>query len=90
MHDWGLAAIVDPQHDGPASAQCSGNAYMSKLNWRSPADFYQRIEGAEMTGLAWECLRRNPEFRRHYRLASPSGVSVGAEFRQKWGLMFRN
>jgi len=90
MHDLGLPATVDPQDHGGASAQCSGDAYMSKFNWRSPADFYQRIEGAEMTGLAWECLRRNPEFRRHYPLALPSSVSMGAEFRQKWGLMFRS
>jgi hypothetical protein len=63
---------------------------MSEFNWRSPADFYKRIEGAELTGLAWECLRRNPAFRQDCRSASPSGLSAGAEFRQRWGLMFRS
>jgi hypothetical protein len=63
---------------------------MSNFNWRSPADFYKRIEDVEMTGLAWECLRRNPTFQQDCRIAPPSGTSGGAEFRQKWGLMFRS
>jgi Proteobacterial transcriptional regulator-like domain len=60
---------------------------MSELNWRSPADFYKRIEEAEITGIAWECLRRNPDFKRD--LPTP-GTNVTAEFRQRWGLCFRS
>ncbi|MFN5451668.1 MULTISPECIES: transcriptional regulator domain-containing protein [unclassified Bradyrhizobium] len=40
-----------------------------------------------MTGLAWECLRRNPAFQ---RAAPPPGVSASIEFRQQWGLVFRS
>ena len=63
---------------------------MSGFNWRSSADFYNRIEGAEMPGLAWECLRRNRTFQQNYRTAPQSGIGVGTEFRQNWGLVFRS
>jgi hypothetical protein len=63
---------------------------MSGFNWRSSADFYKRVEGAEITGLAWECLRRNRTFQQNYRTAPESGISVGTEFRQNWGLVFRS
>jgi hypothetical protein len=62
---------------------------MSKFNWRSSADFYHRLEAAELTGLAWECLRRNPKFRQDCREAPNSGTDVGATFRQNWGLVLR-
>jgi Family of unknown function (DUF6499) len=62
---------------------------MSRFNWRSSVDFYDRLEGAEITGFAWECLRRNPNFQRDYRAAPPFGGGVSSEFRQHWGLVFR-
>nr|WP_245322163.1 DUF6499 domain-containing protein [Bradyrhizobium sp. LTSPM299] len=42
-----------------------------------------------MTGLAWECLRRNPNYQRDHRGNSRSSL-VNAEFRQRWGLCFRS
>ena len=64
---------------------------MSKFNWRSSDDaYYDRVEEAEMTGLAWECLRRNRSFQQNCRTIPQSGLNAGAEFRQHWGLVFRS
>ena len=63
---------------------------MSEFNWRSPSDYYKRIEGAEMTGLAWECLRRNPEFQQDSRRAASGEIGAHPRFRQRWGLIFRS
>jgi hypothetical protein len=90
MRDRGLATTCDPHDHDAASAQVSGDAYMSGFNWRSSAGFYNRVEGAEMTGLAWECLRRNRAFQQNCRTALQSGTSVGTEFRENWGLVFRS
>jgi hypothetical protein len=61
---------------------------MSGFDWRS-TNGYDRAQDAEMTGLAWECLRRNPNFQRDYHGISPVSA-VSAEFRQRWGLCFRS
>lgn len=63
---------------------------MSKFNWRSLDAYYNRVEEAEITGFAWECLRRNPDFRRDHPSASPFDLTVSPEFRQRWGLAFRS
>jgi hypothetical protein len=63
---------------------------MSKFNWRSPGAYYNRAQEAEMTGFAWECLRRNPSFRRDHQNASPASLALSAEFRDRWGLAFRS
>ena len=89
MRDQGLAATTAPYNYRTAISQCDGDAYMSGFNWRSSADFYNRVEEAEITGFAWECLRRNPAFQQNHRTAAPSGLSVSIEFRQNWGLVFR-
>jgi hypothetical protein len=61
---------------------------MSGFDWRS-ANGYDRAQDAEITGFAWECLRRNPNYQRdHHGISRASTVS--AEFRQKWGLCFRS
>ncbi|MGD9631707.1 MAG: DUF6499 domain-containing protein [Pirellulales bacterium] len=62
---------------------------MPKFDWRSP-DAYDRAQEAEITGLAWECLRRNPDFRADYHSASKALPKVSPEFRQRWGLSFRS
>ena len=62
---------------------------MSKFNWRSKDAYYDRAQKAEMTGLAWECLRRNPDFQLDHRSAS-AAPTVSAEFRDRWGLAFRS
>jgi hypothetical protein len=67
-----------------------GTTHMSKFNWRSPDGYYDRAQGAELTGFAWECLRRDPDFRRDHRSASPASLTVSAAFRDRWGLAFRS
>jgi hypothetical protein len=63
---------------------------MPKFNWRSLDDtYYDQIEQAEMTGMAWECLRRNASFERDCQTIS-SGRSINDGFRQRWGLVFRS
>jgi hypothetical protein len=61
---------------------------MPDFDWRSP-EAYSKVQNADPTGLAWECLRRNPEYRKHYRALPNSRDGVPAEFRKKWGLSFR-
>lgn len=61
---------------------------MSGFDWRS-AKAYDRAQDAEITGLAWECLRRNPDFQRDHRGLTPP-TAVSPEFRQRWGLTFRS
>ena len=39
---------------------------MPDFDWRSP-EAYSKLQNADLTGLAWEFLRRNPEYRKHYR-----------------------
>ena len=61
---------------------------MPDFDWRSP-EAYSKLQNADPTGLAWECLRRNAEYQKQYRsLANPSG-GAPARFREKWGLSFR-
>jgi hypothetical protein len=59
-------------------------------DWRSP-EAYARIQEAEISGLAWECLRRNFNYRYDYREIASAKLenNVTAEFRRKWGLCFR-
>lgn len=92
MHNQGLATTTGSQNDAAASAAAQfGDGYMPKFNWRSLDDtYYDHIEQAEMTGLAWECLRRNASFERHYQTISSSDRNLNSRFRQHWGLVFRS
>jgi hypothetical protein len=73
-----------------AAAQFWGKC-MPKFNWRSLDDtYYDQIEQAEMTGMAWECLRRSASFERDYQTIHSSGRSISDGFRQHWGLVFRS
>ena len=68
-----------------------GDKCMPKFNWRSLDDtYYDHIEQAEMTGLAWECLRRNASFERDYQTISSSDRTLSGRIRQHWGLVFRS
>jgi hypothetical protein len=62
---------------------------MPHSDWRSP-DTYDRARDLEPTGLAWECLRRNPDYHRDYHklTRSKSGPIVSTAFRRRWGLCF--
>jgi hypothetical protein len=58
---------------------------MSKEDWRSPAA-YEYAKRLESDGLAWEFLRRNPDYRADYRAAPDDD---GADARAAvWGLRF--
>lgn len=65
---------------------------MSNEAWRSDAR-YQALSGSSATDLAWEFLRRNPDYRTEFnrtREAASGGPSCAEDapwFR--WGLSFR-
>ena len=93
MHNQGLPATFDPQNHRNAIlafTQSGGRKAMSEFDWESSVA-YERAQNAEITGFAWECLRRNPDFRRDHRTMVPArrGLGVTAEFRRKWGVCFR-
>ncbi|WP_227270984.1 transcriptional regulator domain-containing protein [Roseobacter weihaiensis] len=49
-------------------------------NWRSEAD-YDYIKDLDASGLAWECLRRNPRYRNAFATMSDAEAA-------DWGLRF--
>ena len=63
---------------------------MAAFDWRSP-ESYKSLQNADITNIAWECLRRNVDYQRDYQamVAAGGGREVGAEFRRRWGLCFR-
>ena len=63
---------------------------MSDVNWRS-SRAYDQLDLLNWPSIAWEFLRRDPEYRTDYanpefRAALDSGAA-GAE--RRWGLRFR-
>lgn len=62
---------------------------MPKFDWRSP-ESYSKVQNADMAGVAWECLRRNPDYQQHYRALANPLDGAPSSFRQKWGLSFRS
>jgi hypothetical protein len=67
-----------------------GAEAMPAFDWRSPAS-YKSLQNADITDIAWECLRRNADYRRDYEAmitTSPDG-EVTPEFRRRWGICFR-
>jgi hypothetical protein len=61
---------------------------MPVFDWRSP-EVYERAQEAEITGFAWECLRRNPDYQRQHDEIVGHDFDVTTEFRRRWGLCFR-
>lgn len=66
---------------------------MPTPDWRSAAD-YEYVSGLTLAGLAWEFLRRNPDYRRDFQHRDGSGA-LGAgrgDVRdapgRRWGLRF--
>jgi len=52
---------------------------------------YDRVKDAEITGFAWECLRRKPDYRREHQEIPPTqALALNSAFRQRWGLCFRS
>jgi hypothetical protein len=64
---------------------------MPEFDWREP-ESYKRVQDAEITAIAWEYLRRNPDYRCDYEKMAKAGRvhNVTAEFRGRWGLCFRS
>ena len=64
---------------------------MPHSDWRSTA-LYEHAGQMELTGFAWECLRRNPDYHRDYHLVTqvtPDPIMITA-FRRRWGVCFCN
>ena len=61
---------------------------MSDFDWESP-EVYERAQDAEITGFAWECLRRNPDYQRDHDEIAGHDSAVTTDFRRRWGLCFR-
>ncbi|MFO1100759.1 MAG: DUF6499 domain-containing protein [Xanthobacteraceae bacterium] len=55
--------------------------------WRSDAA-YDYVDGLHPAELAWEYLRRNPDYHREYRQALRLGHDENLA--QRWGLRFRD
>lgn len=60
---------------------------MSNEDWRSPAA-YDYAAAMEASGLAWEFLRRNPDYRYAYEAAQAGADDGGASPARCWGLRF--
>ncbi|WP_456857784.1 transcriptional regulator domain-containing protein [Bradyrhizobium sp. USDA 4515] len=61
-------------------------------NWRSESA-YDYIDDLTPSELAWEFLRRNPDYRNSYYTLLSSGrltEETAREFAQQWGLRFRS
>lgn len=64
---------------------------MSEFDWRS-SETYKQLQTADAPDFAWECLRRNMDYRAEYLTLRNSGTpaAVSSEFRSRWGLSFRS
>jgi hypothetical protein len=73
------------------STYVSGSDMPPVLDWRSAAA-YAYLDNLSPAELAWEFLRRNPDYQRDYRAALRDAASQ-AEFPEplilRWGLRFR-
>ena len=62
-----------------------------EVNWRS-ASAYDYVDDLAPGELAWEFLRRNPDYKQSYYALLASGrltEVMAEEFAQQWGLRFR-
>jgi hypothetical protein len=67
-----------------------GSRAMSEFDWRSP-ESYKNYQAADEPDFAWECLRRNQNYRNEYLALSGNRLrlAVSSEYRRRWGLSFR-
>jgi hypothetical protein len=61
---------------------------MPDLDWRAPKA-YANIDKADRTEMAWECLRRDSEYRDHFQALTNPKSSAPQSFRARWRLVFR-
>lgn len=54
--------------------------------WRNPSA-YAFVKGATADVIAWEFLRRNPDYQRDF--SKSRTVKATCELRKRWGLQFR-
>ena len=64
---------------------------MSEFDWRA-SEAYGKLQAADSPDCAWECLRRNGDYRNEFRAIQSRGSpdEVSGEFRSRWGLSFRS
>ena len=69
----------------------NGAEAMPEFDWRSP-ESYKSLQNADITDIAWECLRRNLDYQRDYEamIANSRDGEVTPEFRRRWGICFRS
>jgi len=63
---------------------------MFDIDWRSPTD-YESLQNLDTVSLAWEFLRRNPDYRRDHReiVCTPCADTIRVEeSMRQWGLCF--
>jgi transcriptional regulator len=83
---------IDQNYCAAIFVSCvNGAEAMPEFDWRSP-ESYKSLQNADITDIAWECLRRNVDYQRDYHAMianSPDG-QVTLEFRRRWGICFRS
>ena len=62
---------------------------MPVFDWESQEIYERAQHEAEITGLAWECLRRNPHYQRERGEITGHDHGVTADFRRRWSVCFR-
>lgn len=60
---------------------------VAEFNWRDGKD-YQYLEDLDPAELAWEFLRRNPEYEREIAASDPTDPSAATALTTHWGLRF--
>jgi hypothetical protein len=58
---------------------------MSKEDWRS-ASAYEYAAALDAAGLAWEFLRRNPDYQNAYSADTAAGDRTSSDTAHDWGL----
>lgn len=60
----------------------------SKRDWRDPAH-YQLAETLTVPDLAWEFLRRDPDYQNSYQAGRRISPAAADDAAGRWGLRFR-
>ena len=57
-------------------------------DWRSPSD-YDYLKQLDRAELAWEFLRRNPDYRKDFARLVETTIREAITIAERWGLCFR-
>jgi hypothetical protein len=77
--------------DSVSTSPQERNQDMAECDWRRP-ETYESLRDLDATGLAWEFLRRNPDYQRAYLELSREMTAIGQDQSspvRHWGLSFR-